>query len=73
MSRHENGMEPSGRNALAYAKALGVDVNELYVDGDDDAEAAPVAPAPDLAEALAATVRAIVVAEVAKLHGKVAA
>ena len=30
VSRHENGMEPSGRNALAYARALGVDVAELY-------------------------------------------
>lgn len=40
ISRYENGQEPSGRNALALAKALGVSVESLYVAGetDDDEE-----------------------------------
>jgi transcriptional regulator with XRE-family HTH domain len=43
ISRYENGHEPSGRNALALASALGVDVTDLYRDsrngGEDDEEA----------------------------------
>lgn len=46
ISRYENGHEPSGRNAIALASALSVDVNELYGGGphatgseDDDEEA----------------------------------
>jgi transcriptional regulator with XRE-family HTH domain len=40
ISRYENGQEPSGRNALALAKALGVSVESLYVAGEteDDEE-----------------------------------
>lgn len=44
ISRYENDHEPSGRNALALATALGVDVRELYADAlpseDDEEEAA---------------------------------
>lgn len=39
ISKYENGMEPNGRNALALALALDVEVNELFVE-DDDEEAA---------------------------------
>lgn len=38
ISRYENGQEPSGRNALALASALGVDVRDLYAPDDDDDE-----------------------------------
>lgn len=39
ISRYENDHEPSGRNALALASALGVRVEDLYDRaGDDDEE-----------------------------------
>lgn len=39
ISRYENGQEPSGRNALALAGALNVEVRDLYSGSpDDDAE-----------------------------------
>jgi transcriptional regulator with XRE-family HTH domain len=48
VSRYENGQEPSGRNVVALASALNVDVRELYdANGsgpsDDDEESDPVA------------------------------
>src|SRR5689334_11654079 len=43
VSRHENGMQPTPRNATAYAKALGVAVMELF-ELDDDEEAALATP-----------------------------
>lgn len=42
VSRSENGKEPSGRNVVALAAALGIEPRELY-DSDDDAEAASMA------------------------------
>lgn len=47
ISRYENGKEPNGRNALALASALGVDVRDLYESNgtpssEDDEEAHPV-------------------------------
>lgn len=45
VSRYENGKEPSGLNALAMARALNVDVNELYTEnagGEDDEESSQV-------------------------------
>lgn len=50
ISRYENGHEPSGRNALALASALEVDVNELYTGGrngseeEDEEDDAPLSP-----------------------------
>jgi len=47
ISRYENDHEPSGRNALALAAALGVDVRELYADAlpsDEDEEVAAALP-----------------------------
>lgn len=40
ISRYENGQEPSGRNAMALAAALGVTVEELYGADAEDEEAA---------------------------------
>lgn len=42
ISRYENGQEPSGRNALALAAALGVDVRELYGDDPEEEESQTV-------------------------------
>lgn len=43
ISRYENGQEPSGRNAVALASALGVTVESLYASGDaDDEESDPM-------------------------------
>lgn len=57
ISRYENGQQPSGRNAMAIAAALGVEPRELY--GEPDAEAASMtsASADALYEALRALVR----------------
>lgn len=59
VSRYENGQEPSGRNALALASALEVDVRELYgadeQASEDDEESDPVA---DLMAAIRRVVRA---------------
>jgi transcriptional regulator with XRE-family HTH domain len=49
ISRYENGKEPSGRNALALATALGVTVEELFA--DDEAEAASMNAAAPLTPA----------------------
>lgn len=43
VSKHENGMQPTTRNAAAYAKALGVPVLELF-ELDDDEEASLSTP-----------------------------
>lgn len=54
ISRYENGQEPSGRNALALAAALGVEVRDLYSDDDDteDRVALVAFPHRDVMEAL---------------------
>lgn len=50
ISRYENGMEPSGRNALALARALGVGVTALYRNGVDSDE--PVSREAEILDAL---------------------
>lgn len=59
VSRYENGMEPTGRNAVALARALKVDVAELYGDSDDEDEES------DLSGALERLLRRIVRDEMA--------
>ena len=63
ISRYENGQEPSGRNALALASALVVDVIELYeddrdADSDDDEDS-------DAMEALTRALRRVISDELA--------
>lgn len=36
VSRHENGKQPSGRNAIAYSQVLGIPVEAFY-EGEDNA------------------------------------
>lgn len=48
ISRYENGQEPSGRNALALAGALAVDMRELYVADADGEDRLPPTPRPSL-------------------------
>lgn len=51
VSRYENGQQPSGRNALALAMALGVAVTDLYSVAD-----APLPSTPTLLEILYAQI-----------------
>lgn len=54
VSRHENGMQPSGANALAYARALDIDVAELYgLDADQPDDEDEALSRDDLLTALA--------------------
>lgn len=62
VSRYENGQEPSGRSAIALAKALGVKPEALY--GDDADEEDSLAP---LAADLLDVVTRIVDARMAKV------
>lgn len=68
ISRYEHGQEPSGRNIVALAAALGVDPRELY-GSDDDLEAATMtaATAANIGEALLAAVRTLVRAELERV------
>lgn len=58
ISRYENGKQPSSRNAMALAAALGVEPRELFSD-DEPAEAATMtaATADSLAEVLRELIR----------------
>lgn len=72
ISRYENGHEPSGRNAMALAHALNVDVVDLYggaPEADDEDEEAAALPIKSTAmdEYLRALVREAVRDEVSKL------
>lgn len=69
VSRYENGQEPSGRNVMALAAALGIEVKDLY--GEPDAEAASMTAA--TADTLYEALRAIVRTEVREALGKVPA
>jgi transcriptional regulator with XRE-family HTH domain len=76
VSRYENGQEPSGRNALALAAALEVDVADFYAEkasSDDDEELASMALTRDEYAMLGSLMARLALAaqpELAKANGR---